>query len=278
MNLEFVLGRYVPVESPTHTIDPRIKIVTTLAGIIILFLLQTLCSIALFAVLIAVLFMLSRIGVVLLLRSLKSIWILLLLAFIFQMFGGTGKILFSMGPITITDIGMFNSIKVSSRLLLLIVLSLVFTSTTSPLKIADAVESLLRFIFIPPETAHEIAMIMTIAIRFIPVISMEVNEIIKAQKSRGTRFDSGGLIRRIKSFLPIIIPLLVSTFKRADELALAMDVRCYRGYMDERGKPLRIKYNRLRLGFRDLIYLLSFFSALILLLFMDRVFFYGWLI
>lgn len=261
MNFEFIMGRYVPTDSILHRVDARIKLFYTIAGIIVLFMLNSWESIALYTVFVLGMIALSKMGMTLAVKTIKSIWILILLVFVFQMFDSTGRIIIDLGFIKLTEEGLLQSAKVSVRLILLIWFSTVFTATTSPLKIADSVESILKFFRVKAQYAHEISMIMSIAIRFIPVISLEANQIIKAQKSRGARFDNGNIINRIKAFFPIIIPLLVNTFKRADELALAMDVRCYNGHSG------RTKYNEMTAGVSDwitLIVMAGLFSLFIL--------------
>lgn len=267
MNFEFIMGRYVPTESILHKVDARFKLFYTVLGIVVLFMLNSWISIGFFSAFVIAMIILSKMGLRLALKTIKSIWILLLLVFVFQMFDSTGRIILDWGFIKITEEGLLQSAKVSIRLILLIWYSTVFTATTSPLKIADSVESVLKLFRVKAQYAHEMSMIMSIAIRFIPVISLEANQIIKAQKSRGARFDNGNIINRIKAFFPIIIPLLVNTFKRADELALAMDVRCYNGYSG------RTKYNELLAGFMDWVVLISIVCFFILIIFADKMIF-----
>lgn len=265
MNFEFIMGRYVPADSLLHRVDARFKLLYTVAGIVILFLLNNWVSIGLYSFFVIGLIAVSRMGARLALKTIKSIWILLLLVFIFQMFDSSGKIILDLGFLQFTEDGLLQSAKVSVRLVLLIWYSTVFTATTSPLKIADSIESILKTFRVKPQYAHEMSMIMSIAIRFIPVISMEANQIIKAQKSRGARFDTGNIINRIKAFFPIIIPLLVNTFKRADELAMAMDVRCYNGHSG------RTKYNKMTSGFLDWFVLLSIIAFFTVVIFIDKL-------
>lgn len=242
MNFDFILGRYIPTESIFHRMDPRLKILFCTFAIASIFLLYRWTSLFVFSIVILSLLCLSKINPLMILKSLKAIWILLLLAFVLHLFDSTGRILFEFGFLTITEEGIIRSFLTMTRLILLIWVSLFLTSTTSPLRIADTLESILKAIRLKREYAHEIAMIMSIAIRFIPVIYHEANKIMMAQKSRGMRFD-GHIIGKIKSFFPLIIPLLTSAFKRADELALAMDVRYYRGY-EGRTKYFQMEFTK----------------------------------
>jgi len=211
----------------------------------------------------------SKIKFATLIKYFKSIWFLFLMAFIFPLFNATGKVLVNLGFFTITDEAVTYALMIITRLALLIGFSVLMTATTSSTKIADSTESLLKKMGLKQEYAHEMAMIMSLAIRFIPIISMEANQIIKAQKARGAKFDDKNLVVRIKTLFPVIIPLLAGSFKRADELALAMDVRYYQGFQG------RTKYVKLQMKRSDYLLLLMSLGSFTFALYLDKVMNFG---
>jgi len=172
----------------------------------------------------------SQVPIKLLIRSLRTIMFMLTFAVLINLLLAPGdNILFQFAFIRITLEGILSAAQMALRLILLIVGTSILTLTTSPIKLTDAIEALLRPLKIIKVPAHDIAMVMTITLRFIPILADEMDKIMKAQKARGADFEAGGLIKRAKSLLPILVPLFVSAFKRADELATAMEARCYRG-------------------------------------------------
>lgn len=225
------LGQYFPGNSFVHRMDPRIKIVLTFAFIIILF-----CSKGFVPYLLAgfVLYLIIRsssIGLKIILRNIRPILFLLLITAVFNIFYTTGGlVLFKLGFIAVTTHGLISAGYMVIRLVLLIIGTFVMlTYTTSPIMLTDGLESLLspfKKIHMP---VHELAMMMTIALRFIPTLIEETNKIVSAQRSRGADFDSGNIFRRAKALIPILVPLFVNAFRRAEELATAMECRCYRG-------------------------------------------------
>jgi len=265
MQFDFILGCYIPTNSFFHQVDPRIKLFYTIFGMVVIFIIQRWLSFSIIGLTILLMFFGSKIRFSTVLKAYKSIWILFVLAFIFPLFNPTGKILINFGILTITVEALKNSFIVVSRLLLLIGFSVLMTSTTSPLRIADSTENILKRMGFKERFAHEIAMIMSLAIRFIPIISMEANHIIKAQKARGAKFNDRNIIKRLKAIFPIIIPLLVGSFKRADELALAMDVRYYQGFQG------RTKYYELEMKRSDFVLLILILGVFALTLFIDKV-------
>lgn len=269
MHFDFILGGYIPDETFFHRADPRVKIFYSLYAMIILFLIHEWISFLIMGI--TVLFMLlgSKIRLLTVLKAFKSIWILYLLAFIFPLFYPTGEIIVSFGILTITWEALESACVVITRLSLLISLSVILTATTSTTRIADATESILGKLGLKKEYAHEIAMIMSLAIRFIPVISLEANQIIKAQKARGAKFDDRNIINRLKALFPVIIPLLVGSFKRAEEIALAMDVRYYHGFHG------RTKYIDLKIKPFDFLLLIMTFGIFTIALYLDKVISYA---
>ncbi len=226
------LGQFIPRDSPVHRLDPRTKLLAATAFLVVLFLVRDFWGFAVFAAFLGVTLALAQIPISFALRSLRPVLFLLLLALVLQLFFGSpegGTVLVRLGPLVATQEGLIQGLFVTARLVLLIVGTSLLTYTTSPVAIADALERLLnpfRRVGIP---AHELAMMMTIALRFIPTLVEETEKIMKAQMSRGADIESGGPLRRARALLPILVPLFVSAFRRAEELALAMEARCYRG-------------------------------------------------
>ncbi|MCS7172799.1 MAG: energy-coupling factor transporter transmembrane protein EcfT [Armatimonadetes bacterium] len=226
------IGQYIPRDSPVHRLDPRTKLLATTVFMVALFLVRGFWGFAVFAAFLGATLALAQIPIGFALRSLRPVLLLLLLALVLQLFFGTpegGTVLVRLGPLVATREGLVQGLFVTARLVLLIVGTSLLTYTTSPVAIADGLERLLnpfRRVGVP---AHELAMMMTIALRFIPTLVEETEKIIKAQTSRGADFESGGPLRRARALLPVLIPLFVSAFRRAEELALAMEARCYRG-------------------------------------------------
>ena len=247
MRLDYIFGGYIHSESFFHHADPRIKLLYTLYGMIVLFLIHSLVSFAFMGITIFMLFFYSKIGVIYAIKALKTIWLLVLLAFLFQLFNPSGKVIADFGVLLITSEALRRAFIIVIRLCLLIWLSLLLTATTSPMSIADSMESLLKKMGLKKSFAHEISMIMSLAIRFLPIISTEANQIVRAQSARGASFEDKNPFKRMKALFPVIIPLLVSSFKRADEIALAMDVRYYNGF---RG---RTKFMELKIKQTDLL-------------------------
>ena len=164
-----------------------------------------------------------------LLRGLRPVVFIILLTVVLNMFMTPGQVLYEIGPLTITDEGVMQGGRMALRLLLLILTTSMLTLTTPPIDLTDGIEYLLSPFKRLGVPAHELAMMMTIALRFIPTLLQETERIMKAQMARGADFESGGLISRAKSMIPLLVPLFVSAFRRADDLAMAMEARCYRG-------------------------------------------------
>jgi energy-coupling factor transport system permease protein len=228
---DITLGQFFPGNSLLHRTDPRIKLIILVVYLVMVLAADTLVSIAAVTVITVALIILSGINLKIIARSLKPLLFILVFTAIINIFFMKGQtLLVEWKFIHIYKEGLFNAILMVVRLIALISgTSVLLTYTTSPLELTDAIESLfspLKKIKVP---VHEFAMMMTIALRFIPTLIEETDKIISAQKARGADFESGNLIRRVKALLPIIIPLFVSAFRRAEELADAMECRCYRG-------------------------------------------------
>lgn len=242
---DITLGQYYPAESQIHRLDPRVKLVAVLCYMFFLFLNNSAVGYAVNMIVLAVLIKMTNIPPKQMLKGLRSILFLLLFSVFFTVFFTKGEnMIVSFGIINISWQGILLAVKIVLRIFLLIIMSTILTLSTTPTDIADGMEKAcapLNKIRVP---VHEIAMMITIALRFIPVLTEETDKIIRAQKARGADFESGGLIKKAKSLIPVFIPLIVSSVKRSSDLALAMEARCYRGGEGRtKMKPLIYKRN-----------------------------------
>jgi len=230
MLTDITIGQYVHGNSIVHILDPRIKIIITIILITSLFLIGNFWGFAIFLVFILLIIKLSQLPVKKVLKGLKPILFLVLLTVILHIFMTRGgELLFEWKFIRIESEGLYTGTFMASRILLLIMFTSLLTLTTSPLKLTDGIEYILKPLKRFGIPASEISMMMTIALRFIPTLMEEAEKIMKAQKARGADFESGNLIQRAKNLIPLLVPLFISAFRRADELALAMESRCYQG-------------------------------------------------
>lgn len=262
---DITLGQFFPGFSVLHKLDPRTKIIAATLLIVAIFLANNPTAFLLLTVLTVIMIAISRISFSVILKGIKPIVFILIFTSLINIFMtvGEGEPLIKFWIIKIYTEGFIRAFFMAYRVTLLIVsTSMLLTYTTSPIALTDGIESLLKplkFIGVP---VHVFAMMMTIALRFIPTLVEETEKIMNAQKSRGADFTSGGLVKRAKALIPILIPLFVSSFKRADELAIAMECRCYRGDVN------RSKYKELKLRGRDFLWSFIFatlFAAIILL-------------
>ena len=228
--LDITLGQYYPGNSFIHRLDPRTKILTTLLLIVAVFLANSamgygaLCAMVLFIIAV------SGLPLMLVLKSVKPLLFIILLTLALHALMGQGEhVLYQWKFIKVTEEGLQLGVQMAMRLILLLMISSILTFTTSPIVLTDGIEALLRPFRVIGVPAHELAMMMTIALRFIPTLMEETDRIIKAQTARGADFDSGNLLVEAKNMLPILVPLFISAFRRADDLAIAMEARCYRG-------------------------------------------------
>ena len=227
-NISF--GQYYPSNSIIHKLDARAKIIMNFILVVSIFLIDTYFSFMLAFVIIMATILIAKLPILSVLKSLRGILFLIILTSILNFFFYTGgtHVLANIGnKIKITAEGVDMAIKILLKLVLAITGASLFSLTTTPVEVANGIESLLKPLKIFKVPVRDLAMIISIALRFIPTIFEEVNTIINAQKSRGASFDTGSIFKRIKAFIPILIPLFVNSFKRADELAFAMDARCY---------------------------------------------------
>ncbi len=229
---DITLGQYFPVESLLHRLDPRTKIILVICYIVSIFLANDVYTYLVLAAFTFGVIALSKVPVKLYFRGLKPLWLILLFTAAINLFLTSGTYIggrpFLWG-IGITWEGLFLAIKMALRLILLILGSSVLTYTTSPIALTDGIEKLLSPFARMGLPAHELAMMMSIAIRFIPTLIEETEKIVKAQEARGACFDHGNVVRRAKALVPMLVPLFISAFRRADDLAVAMEARCYRG-------------------------------------------------
>ncbi len=227
---DITIGQYFPGNSLLHRLDARFKIVMTLLYIVMLFMGDALYSLTFGVVYCIVALILSKLPVKLFWKSLKPlIPILLMTAILDIVFMTDGTVYFQLGFFKITEDGVMTALRMVVRIIFLIIGSSLLTYTTSPIQLTDAIERLLSPLKKLHFPVHSFAMMMTIALRFIPTLMEETDKIIAAQKARGASFDSGGLRDKAKALIPVLIPLFVSAFRRAEELATAMECRCYRG-------------------------------------------------
>lgn len=227
---DITLGQYFPGNSFIHRLDPRTKILATLIYIVAIFFANTPLTYGLLAGFAAVVILVSRLPLGLVFSSLKPIWIIVILTMLIHMFTAPGEnIVYAWKFLKVTAEGLDLGIKMAVRLILLLLFSSILTFTTSPIVLTDGIEKLLRPFKAIGVPAHEMAMMMTIALRFIPTLLEETDRIMKAQTARGADFGSGNILQRMKNMLPLLVPLFISAFRRADELATAMEARCYRG-------------------------------------------------
>lgn len=223
------IGQYFPGKSVIHRMDPRIKLILTVVYIVMLFMVKNVLLFLLIIAFLASIILIAKIPIKSVLKSVKPILPLIIFTSLLNMFFVSGTIIFSWWVINISLEGIELAISMSIRIVCLIIGASLLTYTTSPIALTDAIERLfkpLKYIKFP---VHEMAMMMTIALRFIPTLIEETDKIMSAQKARGADLETGGVIKRAKALTPILIPLFISAFRRAEELALAMECRCYKG-------------------------------------------------
>ena len=255
---DITIGQHFPGNSLVHRFDPRLKLVLTILYIVLLFAASNPLGLALSLIFLAAMYAVAKIPFKLILKSLKPIFPIIVFTAVLNLFfvSGEGDPVFKLGFLTVYAEGIRYAVLMAVRVMALIAGTSLLTYTTSPIVLTDAIEQLLKPLGRLHFPVHELAMMMSIALRFIPTLIEETDKIISAQKARGADFESGSLVRRAKALLPILVPLFVSAFRRADELATAMECRCYNG-----GEG-RTRMKVLRMGRND--YLALAFWAVIL--------------
>ena len=249
------IGQYFPTGSFLHRLDAAVKILLTVLMLVVVFLANNVWTMGLCALMTLALILISRVKITLYLKTLKAI---LLLTALLNVFYGTGDPIWSFWVLKLTVNGLWRAAFLAARIVLLVLVSSLLTYTTSPTELTDGMERLLsplRFIGLG-EAVHVLAMMTSIALRFIPILLAETDKILSAQKARGADMESGGVLKRVRAMLPVLIPLLISATRRAIDLADAMECRCYRGGAG------RTKMNRTRPGWRDAVALVCGASVL----------------
>lgn len=226
---DITLGQYYPVDSLIHRLDPRTKLFGTMIYIISLFLADSVWGYLTAAVFLTVAIRISKVPFKFIVRGLKAIVFLLIISISFNLFLTDGQVIFRLGFLKVTLEGVKTACFMGLRLMFLVIGSSVMTLTTTPNELTDGLEKSLGFFKRVGIPVHEVSMMMSIALRFIPILIEETDKIMKAQMARGADFESGSLLQRAKSMIPLLVPLFVSAFRRATDLAMAMEARCYRG-------------------------------------------------
>ena len=257
---DITLGQYYPGNSYVHRLDPRVKIMATLLYIVSLFVVDDFLGFAFVFVGLAVVIAVSKVPLRFILRGLKPVFIIILFTFVINLFMIRGEVLVSFWIFTITKEGLRTAVFMAVRLILLIIGSSLLTLTTRPISLTDGIEALLSPFKRFGLPAHELAMMMTIALRFIPTLLEETDKIMKAQQARGADFESGNIVRRAKALVPILVPLFISAFRIAQDLAMAMEARCYGSGIK------RTRMNAMKLHRRDMAASIAFllFMAVII--------------
>jgi len=241
---DITLGQYYQTESVLHRMDPRVKLGGTLLYIISLFCFRNFGGYVLAVLFLACVIKLSKVPFRFMMKGMKAIVVLLLITVIFNLFLTPGTALITVWRFTITKEGLKTAFTMALRLTLLIIGSSVMTLTTTPNQLTDAMEKMMGPLKIFKVPVHELAMMMSIALRFIPILLEETDKIMKAQIARGADFESGNLFKRAKAMVPLLVPLFISAFRRANDLAMAMEARCYRGGENRtKMKPLTYRRN-----------------------------------
>lgn len=259
---DITIGQYYPADSVIHKLDPRTKLMATMIYILSLFIFRSLAGFAAVTLGLFLVILLSKVPIGYMVKGLKAIVVILLITVVFNLFLTPGETLVSFWKLRITEEGLKNAVFMTVRLIYLILGSSVLTLTTTPNQLTDGLEKSLKPLNKIHVPVHEISMMMSIALRFIPILIEETDKIMKAQLARGADFESGNLVKKAKAMVPLLVPLFISAFRRANDLALAMEARCYHGG-EGRTKMKPLKYK----GADGIAYLLiaAYFAVVILL-------------
>lgn len=226
---DITIGQYYQTDSLIHRLDPRVKLVATFCYIISLFIMDSFVGYGIAALFLALIIKLSKVPFKYMVRGMKAIVFLLVIAVVFNLFLTQGEVVISFWKLSITREGIRLAAFMAARLVFLIMGSSVMTLTTTPNNLTDGLEKILSPLKVFKVPVHEIAMMMSIALRFIPILLEETDKIMKAQIARGADFESGNILKKAKSLVPLLVPLFISAFRRANDLATAMEARCYQG-------------------------------------------------
>ena len=265
---EITLGQYYPVDSPVHRMDARIKLLVSILYIVMLFFVRHFIVFAVIAAILLAVIFVSRVPLIKILKSLKIIIFLMIFTLVMTIlfYSGGGTLWLSFWIIKIYKEAVINALFLCIRLILLVLGPTMLTYTTTPVELTDALESLLKPLSAIGIPVHVLAIVMQLALRLIPTFLEETDKIMNAQKSRCADLDSGNIIKRAKAMVPVLIPLIISAFKRADDLADAMDSRCYRGAKG------RTRYKKMKMRFCDVVV----FVASIAVFVAAQAVYYGW--
>lgn len=248
---DITIGQYFPGDTIIHRLDPRIKIIIVSLFIMSLFFVNSFIPYIFILGFILMVIKISGVPLSYIIKGLRPLLFIILITFAINIFLTKGEVLYKIGPLSVTKEGLYFAFFMGLRLIFLITGTSLLTLTTSPIALTDGIESLLNPLKKIGVPAHELAMMMTIALRFIPTLLEETDKIMKAQMARGADFESGNILRRAKNLVPLLVPLFINAFRRADELATAMEARCYRGGDN------RTRLNELKLVRSDMVTLVS---------------------
>ncbi len=261
---DITIGQYFPGNSIVHKLDPRMKIILIFLLIVSIFICKNIAGLGAIILFSVILVLISKIPFKTVLKSIKPLVVIIILTAVLNIFYGKGEALVQLGKLKITADGIETAIFMAVRIITLVVISSLLTYTTSPTELTDALERLLKPLKLIKIDVHSIAMTMTIALRFIPTLIEEIEKIMSAQKSRGADLESGNLIHRAKALIPVLIPLFVSAFRRAGELAYAMECRCYHG-----GEG-RTKMKVMKLSARDFLSLAAVIVFMVIIVLINH--------
>lgn len=259
---DITIGQYYPTGSVIHRMDPRVKLFGTLVFLISVFAYKGIVGLAIVTLFLALVIGISKVPFRYMIKGLRAIMVLMLITALFNLFLTPGEVLVQIWKIKITKEGVMSAVRMAIRLTYLILGTSLMTLTTTPNQLTDGLEKALRPLSRIHVPVHEIAMMMSIALRFIPILIEETDKIMKAQMARGASFDEGNIIKKAKSLIPLLVPLFVSAFRRANDLAMAMEARCYCGG-DGRTKMKPLRYQSL--DYRAYIVLILYLALLLML-------------
>lgn len=238
---DITLGQYYPADSVLHRLDPRTKLAGTMVFIISIFLFRSPLGYVAASIFLGTMIVISKVPVKFIFKGLKAIFMILMITAVFNVFLTPGEVLWKWGFLKVTREGLVMAVRMAVRLVYLVIGSSIMTLTTTPNQLTDGLEKALRPLNKIHVPVHEIAMMMSIALRFIPILMEETDKIMKAQIARGADFESGNIIQKAKNMIPLLVPLFISAFRRANDLAMAMEARCYHGG-DHRTQMKPLKY------------------------------------
>ncbi|MGX6962020.1 energy-coupling factor transporter transmembrane component T family protein [Vagococcus xieshaowenii] len=265
MTDKLIFGRYMPGDSVIHRMDPRTKLLCSFYFIGIIFLCNNFASYALMFAFTLMAIFLSKVDLKFFIRGVKPmIWLILFTVILQLFFTQGGKVYWQWGVFSLTEFGVQNALFIFCRFVLIIFMSTLLTLTTPPLSLSDAIEALLRPLKVIKFPAHEVSLMLSIALRFVPTLMDETEKIMNAQRARGVDFNDGNLMDKMKAIVPLLIPLFISSFNRAEELATAMEARGYQG------GDGRTKYRQLKWEMRDTVCVLVFALLTVALIFLRK--------